>query len=152
MQPKPIAAIVILSLVVASLLASGCTSNQTNQAQNAQVSVSAQYQGSYTPTLPDTPDPLSGYQYVKFYVTVKNLNETGVNYLGDPFDFIVVDTNNQSYNATAITTDPSDAIKVIRNSRPGDTTAGSLAFEVKQGFTPQKLVYNDGFNNVTVTF
>jgi hypothetical protein len=45
-----------------------------------------------------------------------------------------------------------DIIKSIPNSHPGDTTAGTLVFEIKQGVTPQKLVYNDYSNKVTVTF
>jgi hypothetical protein len=150
MQSKPIIAIVVLSLI-ASLPVAGCTSNQTKEAQNAQVSVSAQYQGSYTPPSSESAAQ-PGYQYVKFYVIVKNLNETGVNYLGDPFDFKLFDNNNQVYNTSRITATTSDAVKVVRNSKPGDTTAGSLVFEAKQGVTPQKLVYDDGANNVTVTF
>jgi hypothetical protein len=149
MQLKPTTVIVVLLLVAASLLVAGCTDNQT-QSNSSKVSVSAQYQGVYAPPPSYGGTLQPGYMYVKLYVTAKNINANGVD-LDNPYDFTLFDTTNQGYGASYITFIPSDAIKVIRDSQPGDTTAGTLVLEIKAGATPQKLVYNDGSNKVTVS-
>jgi Domain of unknown function (DUF4352) len=164
MHMKPITAVIVLLLVAAT---SGCIDNNrinetqttaqpnsaasnTPSAGQAQVSVNAQYQ-TYTPPSQYTPTPKPGYQYVQFYVTVKNLNDEGVD-LGNPFYFSLFDNTNQGYGASGVTFLAGNMIKDIPNSHPGDTTVGTIFFEIKQGATPQKLMYNDFSNKVTVTF
>jgi len=164
---KKVAAIVVLFALLLVAATSGCINNnqiketqttaQPNSATSAapaagqaQVSVNAQYQGAYTPPGQYMPTPKPGYQYVKFYVTVKNINDEGVD-LGNPYYFSLFDNTNQGYTVSGMTFFAGDSIKDIPNSHPGDTTAGSLVFEIKQGVTPQKLMYNDFSNKVTVT-
>lgn len=82
---------------------------------------------------------------------MKNLNDEGV-LLGNAYSFTLFDSANQGYTPATVTFAANDYIKNIQNSHPGDTTAGTLVFEIKQGVTPQKLIYNDYSNKVTVTF
>jgi hypothetical protein len=165
MQLKPITAIAVLLLVVASLSVAGCTNNQNQTretqttaapssapsqvptARPAQVIVSAQYQGGYV-----SPDyyagPKPGYEYVKYYATVTNINRVGpIN----PLYFTLIDSANGSYPLSYATFTATDYLKGVQKSQPGDTSAGIVIFEIPQGATPQKLVYNDYSNNVTVT-
>jgi hypothetical protein len=164
MQLKPITAIVVLFLVVASLLVAGCTVNQTKESQTtavpssapsevptakpAEITVSAQYQGGYTP--PDYySGPKPGYEYVKYYATVTNINHGGpIN----PLYSTLIDSANGSYPLSYATFTAKDSLKATVNPHPGDTFAGLVIFEIPQGATPQKLVYNNNVNNVTVTF
>jgi hypothetical protein len=164
---KKEAVIVVTLAIIAALCIAGCVSErketqtsavpagsttpQAAPAGQAGVSVSAQYQGLYTPTSEFTPTPKPGYQYVQVYATVKNLNDEGVG-LGNPFSFTLFDTTNQGYSVSGVAFFANDLIKGISNSHPGDTTSGRLVFEVKQGATPQKLIYDDFTNKVTVTF
>ena len=162
---QKMAALVVL-VVIASLSIAGCPDNRIKETQTtaqpssvattappagqAQVSVNAQYRGAYIPSQ-YFPTPKPGNQYVQFYVTVKNLNADGV-LLGNAFSFTLFDSANQGYSPATVTFMNNDYIKSVQNSHPGDTTAGTLVFEIKQGATPQKLIYSDFSNKVTVPF
>lgn len=82
---------------------------------------------------------------------MKNINDEGVD-LGNPFYFTLFDNTNQGYTVSGTTFMAGNGIKDMPNSHPGDTTVGTIFFEMKQGATPQKLIYNDFSNKVTVTF
>jgi len=166
MQFKPITAIIVLLLLVASLSAAGCINNQNQTketpttaaasriptavptARPAQAIVSAQYQGGYVAPEYYKGAPPPGYEYIKYYVTVTNLDQGGA--IG-PLFFTLFDSANGSYPMSYVTFTAANQLKTIPSPNPGDSVSGVVIFEIKQGATPQKLVYNHYSYNVTVT-
>lgn len=147
MQFKPITVIVVLSLVVASLLVSGCTSSTTsNTSTSGNVDVKV-----ISVTAPATIGiPKQGYKFVTYNATVTNTNapsrQVNVTF------FTLLDSNNNKYNVSQAMNNRSIAgfpNGVVTN--PGDKVSGLLVFEVPQNATPANLVYNDCGLQATVT-
>ncbi|MGB9372165.1 MAG: hypothetical protein WCB79_09595 [Halobacteriota archaeon] len=133
MQLKPITTIIVLFLVLASLLESGCTStakdvdgavNPTQAtavptADDVQVRVSASH--ATVPQQIGTCTPKAGYKYVAFNCTVKNIATSRL--VTNPFDWQLRDTAGGVYQpATPTFSSDINGLQVIQ-TRPGMSSA-----------------------------
>jgi hypothetical protein len=165
MQFKPITAIVVLSLVVASFSVAGCTTNTTsNTSDNTKLG----YMGLKVTSVPAPATigspyvytPKQGYKFVMYNATVTNINATD-RYVNANF-FTLHDLNNTAYGISQATNDKSIAgFPYNVMTHPGDKVNGILMFEVPQNAKLVNLVYDDhpsvgpygGYaGNVTVKF
>jgi len=171
MQFKPITAIIVLSLVVASLLVSGCTRNE----QTVQVSATSTPSGKttvivitkYLGTMDSyntkhggpliTPTP--GYKLVKYAVYVENINARDMQ-LGNPNFIKLRDTAGNIYSYDSIATYNLDTQQVNGtkldglmdelNTQPGDKLSGFIVFQIPTSATPKSLTYDDYTNRITI--
>jgi len=115
--------------------------------QNSKIIVTAKYQGIYYDSN-QFEQPKPGNKYVKFYVTVFNVDYPNEQ-IANPYSFKLFDSNNEGHNPAA----PSygeGGLKDIMNSYPGEQSSGTLIFEIKQNAEPVKLIYNDYNNDLTI--
>ena len=159
MQLKPLAVIVVLSLVVVSLSIAGCTSSITNTTNTANTNpensvnvtvkaVEAPQQFNFSTLRPDD-------KYVQYDVTFTNINARDCQVSGY-YSFTLLDANKNVY-----TVDQGIQSNALGHTfpygytttQPGDQVSGRLIFEVPQDATLVALRYHDdsGFN-VTVPF
>jgi len=147
MQFKPITPIIVLLLVVASLLVSGCTtSNTSNTSDNTKLG----YMGLKVTSVPAPATigspyvytPKQGYKFVMYNATVTNINATD-RYVHTNF-FTLHDSKNIAYGISQATNDKS--IAGFPNNvltHPGDKVNGLIVFEVPQNAKLVNLVYDD---------
>jgi Domain of unknown function (DUF4352) len=156
MQSKPIAAIIVLSLVVASLLVSGCTNPTTNTSPTpppvtslTAISITAKSEESPQQFNISTPNP--GNMYVVYNVTVINTYAEDKPIYQDYFT--VLDKNNNVYGVDELIQG-----NYLNNAfpynpvitQPGDKVTGLVVFEVPQNATFVTLRYND-LSGVNIT-
>ncbi len=150
MQFKPITAIAVLLLVVASLLVSGCTSTTSDIRISKTFGMKATQETA--PQEIGFKTPNKGYKFVMYNVTVTNEGS-------DPLpmhiaSFTANDSNNNTYEVNNATYTKGfahfpysgDAYIVIS---PRDKATGLLVFEIPQSAELVNLVYKDdalGFN------
>ena len=141
MQLKPITAIIVLSLVVASLLVAGCTSSTQNTSSTSggggHMSIAAA--AVTAPTVIDKHSPNQGDKFVMYNTTVTNVDAR--DRLVTYGSIKVKDSNNYSYGAlswqnTAVTFP-------ITTTQPGDKVNGLIVFEVPQNAKITTMVYDD---------
>jgi hypothetical protein len=148
MQFKPITAIIVLSLVVASLLVAGCTTSTTTKDTNAlnmtykAVQVPQKYgSGTYAGETPK-----SGYKFIGYNVTVKNVNAKDRGFAYN--DWELRDTQGGVYQADGRSGMVGfNTISYIR-TEPGDVVNGTLVYEVPQNAILKSLTYNDGSTEI----
>jgi hypothetical protein len=173
MQSKPIAAVVVLSLVVASLFVAGCTTSTTNQTSSptiASVSASPTQVTSNTwlehlPTnhgmrvavsatrLPNQigrQEPQPSYEFVAYNCTVQNINASdrpvAISY------FTAQDTRGHSYNFSSLSNDLTIGnFKGSAHSQPGDILGGIVVFEVPRDASVLSITYFDGSTRIVNT-
>jgi Domain of unknown function (DUF4352) len=136
MQFKPIAAIIVLLLIVASLIVSGCTTSDNSKSRNVDVKVISANAPATTGT------PKQGFTLVTYNATVTNVNAPS-RHVNASF-FSLRDSYNNSYNVSKATNNISVGgfpNNVVTN--PGDKVSGLLLFEIPQNATPANVVYND---------
>lgn len=145
MQFKPIiTAILVLLLLVA---ASGCTTKETTKNEsgssignsNVDVTINSNYTSQSTKT---------GYQYLVFDVTVKNLNEKDSD-IGNPNYFKLTTADGSVYEYSYLSS-LSNAISSVSHTNPGEKVTGAVAFEIPKNAQPTKLQYNDYSNQVVI--
>lgn len=173
MQLKPIAVMVVLSLVVALLLVSGCTTSTTNQTssptitspsasstqltnntwlehlptnQGMRVAVSA----TRLPSQIGTQEAQPYYKFVAYNCTVQNINASdrpaAFNY------FTAQDTRDNSYNAGGLSNDlTTSTFKGSAHSQPGDMLGGIVVFAVPQDASVLSITYFDGITRIVST-
>jgi hypothetical protein len=167
MQLKPIAAIIVLSLVVASLLVAGCTVNvpststPTPTVKATLAATPAASAASYAlkvnsmttssqlknPVGGSTPSP--GKTYAVFDVTVTNKNKNNL-YMGSPLDFQLTTSDGTVYPYSSASYWLDDYITGLITN-PGERVTGKIAFEIPQSAKPTKLTYSDLTNGVVIT-
>lgn len=145
MQFKPIiTAILVLLLLVA---ASGCTTKETTKNEsgsstgnsNVDVTINSNHTSQSTKT---------GYQYLIFDVTVKNLNEKDLD-IGNPNYFKLTTADGSVYEYSYLSS-LSNAISSVSHTNPGEKVTGAVAFEIPKNAQPTKLQYNDYSNQVVI--
>jgi Domain of unknown function (DUF4352) len=174
MQLRPITAIAVLLLVVASLLVAGCTTTRNEQttqsnsyvptnapASTTTVRVTATSLGtsnifatSYgTPTAAAT-----GNKFVTYAVYLNNINAKDIQ-MGNPLFFKLRDTdgNIYSYETYGFNMKPQQVngvtLKYIMeelNTQPGDKLSGLIVFQIPTSATPKSLTYDDYTNKITI--
>ena len=159
MELKPITAVVVLLLVVASLLVSGCTTSTTQNISTGQQTVnsaSAKEQVSaVNVTVPQQiglQTPKTGYKFVGFNVTTKDISanpgQSDAAYwtLRDTSGHVYTYSDNATYDMANVGKLP------ILKMYPGDTVSGIIIFEVPQNATLKSLTYNGyASQNVIIT-
>lgn len=137
-----------LSRTSTSSLATATPTAPNGTASNSRISLTASYQGVYVSDNQFI-QPKAGNKYVQIYVTVTNVNYPGET-IGNQFYFKLFDSKNEGHNPTTASFGEG-GLQSISNSNPGQTTAGTLIFEISQSATPVSLIYNDFTNDLTVT-
>jgi uncharacterized lipoprotein YajG len=173
MKLKPITAIAVLLLLVASLLISGCTTSRNEQTVQVSatntpsgkttVSVTATHldsMNSYNtkhggPLITATPS----YKFVKYAVYVQNINAKDMQ-LGNPNFIKLRDTAGNIYSYDSIATYNLDTQQVNGtkldglmdelNTQPGDKLSGFIVFQIPTSATPKSLTYDDYTNNIVI--
>jgi hypothetical protein len=143
MQLKPVTALAVLLLVVASLLVAGCTTQNTQDANALNITYKAAQvpqkwgSGNYSG---ETPKP--GYKYIGYNATVKNVNAKDRSVAFNFFE--LRDTQSGVYQA--IGRNGMAGIDTFGNVRtePGDVINGTLVFEVPKNVAVKSLTYDDG--------
>ena len=124
------------------------TAKATAVKSAAKVDVAAKYLGTYVSDNSYL-QPKTGYKFVQFYVTVKNVNDNNKPDLGNQYYFKLFDSYNEGH--TPATVSFGDAgIQSYPNSHPGDKTSGKVIFEIKTSATPKQLIYDDWYNKITI--
>lgn len=173
MQLKPIAVMAVLSLVVASLLVSGCTTSTTNQTSSPtktspsasstqltnntwlenlptnhgmRVAVSA----TRLPSQIGTQEARPNCKFVAYNCTVQNINATdrpvAINY------FTAQDTRGNSYSCGNLSNDLTISnFKWSAHSQPGDNLGGIVVFEVPHEASVLSITYFDGNTRIVTT-
>ena len=147
MKLKPITAIAVLLLLVASLSVAGCTTNETTKNESGSSSgnagVDVTINSNHTSQSTKT-----GYQYLVFDVTVKNLNQKDLT-IGNPNYFKLTTADGSVYEYSYLSS-LSNAISSVSHTNSGEKVTGSIAFEIPTNAQPTKLQYNDYSNQVTI--
>ena len=107
-------------------------------AENAQVKVTAQYQGPYKGTLGA---PAQGNKSVQFFVTLENKAYTGTIF-GNPYTFNLYTSDKQLLKPD-IPSFRSDGLHTNATSKPGEKQSGILVFQMNEGVNPVELRYDD---------
>jgi Domain of unknown function (DUF4352) len=145
MQSKPIAAIIVLSLVVASLVVTGCTTQTSAGAINATAKATT------LPSIDGTNVPKAGYEYVGYSCTVKNVdaNDRSISYLF----WTLRDTEGNTYTPLWFPGDVSrlNQFDGLTRSQPDDIVKGNVIYEVPKNATLKSLTYDDGSSKIVVT-
>jgi Domain of unknown function (DUF4352) len=147
-KPYTSAPYVVAGMTFSSLSSGSQTVSTPTPSAKKNVNVTAQYQGVYAPSGQYVTTPKPGYQYVKFYVTVTNVNDTGRD-IGSTYSFKLFDSLNEGHNPTYVS-GIGDQLVTKSKSMPGDKVAGTIVFEIKQNAKPKQLVYDDYYNSVTI--
>lgn len=147
-KPYTSAPYIVVGATFSSLSSGSQTIPSPTTGGKKNVNVTAQYQGVYTPSGQFAITPKPGYQYVKFYVTVTNVNDTGRD-IGSTYNFKLFDSLNEGHNPTYVT-GIGDQLVSKSKSMPGDKVAGTIVFEIKQNAKPKQLVYDDYTNTATI--
>jgi hypothetical protein len=107
--------------------------------ENAQVKVTAQYQGNYTGSLGAAAN--ASNKSIQFLVAIVNNHYTGLIF-GNPYNFRLYTSDQQlikpstaSFRSGGFHSDPS--------SKSGDMQSGILVFEINKDATPVELRYDD---------
>lgn len=174
MQLKPITAIAVLLLVVASLLVSGCTTSKNEQTvqgdstntpsqNNPTVRVIATSLGSassVTNNYGAVISALDGSKFVKYAVYLENINAKEVDSdMGNPYSLKLRDTKNNLYSFDANTFGIADqqvngktlkGLTVQIGTQVGDKYSGIVVFQIPTNATPKSLTYNDYVNKITI--
>ncbi len=175
MQLKQITAIIVLLLVVASLLVSGCTTTRNEQTvqsnstgtpasgQNSPtVSVKATSLGSSNTLSSSYGSPtaaVTGNKFVTYAVYLQNINAKGTdNDMGNPYSFKLRDTNGNIYSYDSFTYSLQQQVNgvtlkgvtVQTNTQPGDKYSGLIAFQIPTSATPKTLTYDDYTNKISI--
>ena len=172
MKLKPIAAIIVLSLVVACLLVAGCTTSNTNQttsttpstANKAIVHLSAQHDEKG-----DSASSTAGFQDVKISVSATNIPVQRVPKGCEMALFKLLDSKNELHNLENSTCKftgtggpdmekgsytmsiEGSATRLTSNaSSTSKDITGVFVFTIRNDAKPVKLMYNDGADNITV--
>jgi len=153
MQLKPITAIVVLLLLVASLSVAGCTTTNTTTNTNKEDTVNVTAKAVQSPQQFNFSTPRPGNKYVQYNVTFTNINAQN-NQVSGYFSFALLDANNNVYNVVqGIQSNslPQAFPLGYTTTQPGDKVTGRLIYEVPQNAKLVTLRYHDysGFN-VTV--
>jgi Domain of unknown function (DUF4352) len=163
MKLKPITAIAVLLLVVASLLVAGCT--QTTTPTNTPTA-SQQVVVTATPTTTareqvsavkvTVPQQIGKYapnasnKFVAYNVTIRNIDVDMSS--SNPFNFQLRDTEGNIYQPSTATFDNSfNAGLKNMNTQPGDKVSGIIVFEVRQNATLKSLTYFSGYQRTIIT-
>lgn len=147
-KPYTNAPYVVIGATISSLSSGSQAASTPTASVKKNVNVTAQYQGVYTPSGQYVTTPKPGYQYVKFYVTVTNVNDTGRD-IGSTYSFKLFDSLNEGHNPTYVS-GIGDQLVTKSKSMPGDKVSGTIVFEIKQNAKPKQLVYDDYYNSVTI--
>jgi hypothetical protein len=147
-KPYTNAPYVVIGATMSSLSSGSQTVNTPTTGSKKNVNVTAQYQGVYTSSGQYVTTPKPGYQFVKFYVTVKNVNDSGRD-IGSTYYFKLFDSLNEGHT-TAYVSGIGDQLVTKSKSIPGDKVSGTIVFEIKQNAKPKQLVYDDYYNSVTI--
>jgi hypothetical protein len=173
MQFKPTTVIIVLSLAIASLLISGCTTNTTNQTSSPTVispsasitQVTGNTWWEHLPIdhgmrvavsatrLPDQigkEEPQPNYEFVAYNCTVLNINASdrpvAINYV------TAQDTRGNSYNFSSLSNGlTSGNFKESAHSQPGDILGGIVVFEVPHDASVLSITYFDGSTRIVST-
>ena len=127
--------------------ASGCTTKETTKNEsgsstgnsNVDVTINSNYTSQSTKT---------GYQYLVFDVTVKNLNEKDSD-IGNPNYFKLTTADGSVYEYSYLSS-LSNAISSVSHTNPGEKVTGAVAFEIPKNAQQTKLQYNDYSNQVII--
>ena len=138
------AVMVIISLLVAT---SGCSVSETTKNESSSgsgnagvdVAINSKHFSQSTKT---------GYQYLNFDVTVKNLNKKDLD-IGNP-NYFKLTTADGSVYEYAYLSSLGNAISSVSHTNPGEKVTGAIAFEIPQNAQPTKLQYNDYSNQVVI--
>jgi hypothetical protein len=149
MRLKPITAVIVLLLVVASLLVTGCINNTSPNSNtgggNTGVAFTVNSQTTLNKlgsgVLSSTPKP--GYKYDVFDVTVTNLNRNDLA-MGNPLYFKLTTNDGTVYSYSPSETWLDNDIQPVSGTNPGEKVTGQVAFEIPQSATATTLTYNDG--------
>jgi hypothetical protein len=147
-KPYTSAPYVVMGATISSLSSGSQAASIPTTGGKKNVNVTAQYQGVYTPTGQYVTTPKPGYQYVKFYVTIRNVNDSSRD-IGNTYYFKLFDSLNEGHNPTSLS-GIGDQLVTKSKSMPGDKVAGTIVFEIKQNAKPKQLVYDDYTNTVTI--
>jgi len=144
-------AVVMVLFMVASLLVAGCTTSTNTKDTNAlnitykAVQVPQKYgSGTYAGETPK-----SGYKFIGYNVTVKNVNAKDGGFAYN--DWELRDAQGGVYQADGRSGMVGfQTISYIR-TEPGDVVNGTLVFEVPQNAQQKSLTYNDGVTKIVTT-
>jgi len=156
---------IIAALLIATILASGCTSPTTTSSSPSPASSTA------GPTAPSTsqsgrfsfsfdqrsdnsnvgqgvPTPSAGNRYCVYYATARNVNaqSSGIN----ARSFKLVDTAGKSYDVDYATSLSTGAFQGASNWKPSDSVSGIIAFLIPQTAQPKSIVYNGFVLSTTI--
>jgi len=147
-KPYTSAPYVVAGATLSSLSSGSQSASIPTTGGKKNVNVTAQYQGVYSPSGQYVTTPKPGYQFVKFYVTVRNVNDTGRD-IGSTYHFKLFDSLNEGHNS-AYVSGIGDQLVTKSKSMPGDKVSGTIVFEIKQNAKPKQLVYDDYTNTATI--
>jgi len=173
MQFKSITAIVVLLIVVASLLVSGCTTTRNEQTVSGN-STANQASGQNSPTISVTATSLgssssltssygtptaaaTGNKFVTYAVYIQNTNAKNED-IGNPNYLKLRDTNGNIYSYDSSTYSLQQQVNGVTlkgltsqsNTQPGDKYSGLIAFQIPTSATPKTLTYDDYTNKITI--
>jgi hypothetical protein len=173
MRLKPIVVIGVLLLVVASLLVSGCTtqnqqtvsanptgSTPTNSQNSPTVSVSATSLGSSSSLTSSYGTPTAsatGNKFVSYAMYFQNINGKNLD-MGNPTEVTLRDTQGNLYSYDSFTYSLQQQVNgvtlkgltVQTNTQPGDKYSGLITFQIPASATPKSLTYDDYTNIITI--
>ncbi len=173
MQFKSITVIVVLLLLVASLLVSGCTtqnqqtvsanptgSTPTNSQNSPTVSVSATSLGSSSSLTSSYGTPTAsatGNKFVSYAMYFQNINGKNLD-MGNPTEVTLRDTQGNLYSYDSFTYSLQQQVNgvtlkgltVQTNTQSGDKYSGLIAFQMPTSATPKSLTYDDYTNKITI--
>jgi Domain of unknown function (DUF4352) len=175
---KPMNAIIVLSLVVASLLVAGCTTSTSPTAAptvKATVAATATVKATATPAPTKAAQP-SATRFVTVIVNsrttsnqlgtyplqstpsagrtfaVFDVTVTNQNknnlYMGNPLYFTLKTGDGTVYQYSTSSYYLQPEITGVFNTNPGDKVTGQIAFEIPQSAKPTQLLYGDLINGV----
>ena len=163
MQLKPITAIIVLLLLVASLSVAGCTQTTTQTTSSPTASQKSVVTATPTPretvsaamvTVPQqvstqftTYAPNASHKFVGFNVTINNIAAQISN--SNPYNWQLRDTSGNIYEPSIATYAITNGLKNV-NTQPGDKVSGIIVFEVPQDATLKSLTYN-GIGRTIIT-
>jgi hypothetical protein len=133
----------------------GCTNTTTQQLNKSTESAPATNSGIevtvkavQSPNQIGTEAPRSGYRFVVYNTTVKNVNAP--NRVITRNYFSLQDTQGRNYNMSGLS-DTLGPFNWSSHSQPGDKLGGIVVFEVPQNATPKSLTYFDETTKIITT-
>jgi len=144
---KKVAVICVVMVIISLLVAtSGCSVSETTKNESSSGSGNAGVDVTIN-SKHFSPSPKTGYQYVNFDVTVKNLNEKDLT-IGNPNYFKLTTADGSVYEYAYLSS--GNAISSVSHTNPGEKVTGTIAFEIPQNAQPTKIQYNDYSNQVVI--